>query len=991
MIGFKIPNGAQKSQIKLANEYFNKRFPSPTLDKTENPNYETSGCGISVVPTAEEESLVIGNCTIKYTNTNISFEYKAVDAIKNSVNIIEGSSKKLDALESIYNKIKLKLNEKRGGIANISKSSGKYSNYRCKIFYINNEYICIPDYVSTISIDNKIYSSYDAITWAQSDKNDEIGDVISEIGNNKIIAIRSKSNQTKVLAIYENSNWSVNSNYNYTLDLVRLCYGNGVWIATCGSAQYPKVSYSDDDCTTWKSVSLPKVKGDTNEYIYTDAWITYDGEKFILPYGVRTNAFYQYYYSYDGLVWASADYPDNIEGAFVNSVNNMVIAFAYNNNKPSNIYCYSYDGLNWNESYLPTKGNWRYCAYGDGLYVAIAWDLTTYAYSTDGINWRLSTEEFVTAPNAICYGDGKFVVATYGSFSIINLPETYDKYEVNTYSVSYEWENAPEGFELPATQSYASGETVTVDTYYTNYSGYIVDDNRYLKFSGWDHNDFVITEDTVIKGTWVEKENEPSISVDGVYGGTNSSVVIDTWMINSDAISSTYDNQIIYFDSNKMQTTTVDIGYRNVMTYCPYLNTLFLINLSDGTYSGYLEACDINNSATITEINSAGGGTTEIVPVESTTITYDASTNSIYTFYRDTFMQYNISTDEYNTWNMSELPMHMITAITTDNYVIVFCASLYCMFFNKQGTLIMKVYLNELYDKYDWFANIIGSKEDEYEDGYGLILNRTDDIPYPKVVLEPRYHYDNNTRYETGLYIAINFMWSCLDETTSAVFTIDYEDSFSLDGFQVKDIYGGDAYIHDMCMNTNNILYCLTSDSSCSEAYIDSLFYIREDGQCDELSYGLKNPVFTKINGVFNTIIPLNDSFNSMLLTSSSYICRISPTTEAKCTNVTGDLDKNVNITVQFDWNCPVSSDLLTAQADKNYCVGPDSVTGSITLDDTLVIDDTDCYYTFNGVTSDVVTVTTTNPDESAQSIDGDLVIDETGPDEVIEEIEDET
>ena len=73
------------------------------------------------------------------------------------------------------------------------------------------------------------------------------------------------------------------------------------------------------------------------------------------------------------VLWSSVTYGD---GKFV--------AVAYD----SNIAAYSTDGITWTQATLPTTAFWASVTYGDGKFVAVADENDIAAYSTDGINWH---------------------------------------------------------------------------------------------------------------------------------------------------------------------------------------------------------------------------------------------------------------------------------------------------------------------------------------------------------------------------------------------------------------------------------------------------------------------------------------------------------------------------------------------------------------------------------------------------------------------------
>lgn len=84
---------------------------------------------------------------------------------------------------------------------------------------------------------------------------------------------------------------------------------------------------------------------------------------------------------------------------------------------------------------------------------------------------------------------------------------------VQTYTVNYEWENAPEGVELPKTVIYAEGDTCVVDTeYYEDYEVVSPEgksEGGYWTFSGWNvSGGFEVIADATIRGVWTYHEPE---------------------------------------------------------------------------------------------------------------------------------------------------------------------------------------------------------------------------------------------------------------------------------------------------------------------------------------------------------------------------------------------------------------------------------------------------------------------------------------------------
>ena len=93
--------------------------------------------------------------------------------------------------------------------------------------------------------------------------------------------------------------------------------------------------------------------------------------------------------------------------------NGMFVAIAFD----SNYFAYSTDGINWTETNNRlTVRPWRSVCYGNGKFIAVASGTNYFAYSTDGITWTESTISD-TSRNwySVCYGKDKFVVVTYNS------------------------------------------------------------------------------------------------------------------------------------------------------------------------------------------------------------------------------------------------------------------------------------------------------------------------------------------------------------------------------------------------------------------------------------------------------------------------------------------------------------------------------------------------------------------------------------------------
>ena len=85
----------------------------------------------------------------------------------------------------------------------------------------------------------------------------------------------------------------------------------------------------------------------------------------------------------------------------------------------SNVAAYSTDGINWTQTTMPSKALWKSVCYGNGKFVAVSGGVTynsnIAAYSTDGINWTQTTMPGSRQWLSVCYGNGKFIAVCCNS------------------------------------------------------------------------------------------------------------------------------------------------------------------------------------------------------------------------------------------------------------------------------------------------------------------------------------------------------------------------------------------------------------------------------------------------------------------------------------------------------------------------------------------------------------------------------------------------
>ena len=109
-----------------------------------------------------------------------------------------------------------------------------------------------------------------------------------------------------------------------------------------------------------------------------------------------------------GLAFEKVSLPSLANWQSVCYGNGKYVAVAYESNKAA----YSTDGITWTETTLPSSAKWCSVCYGNGKFVAVAGNSDTAAYSTDGITWTAATMPSLLFWYSVAYGNGKFVAVT---------------------------------------------------------------------------------------------------------------------------------------------------------------------------------------------------------------------------------------------------------------------------------------------------------------------------------------------------------------------------------------------------------------------------------------------------------------------------------------------------------------------------------------------------------------------------------------------------
>lgn len=136
------------------------------------------------------------------------------------------------------------------------------------------------------------------------------------------------------------------------------------------------------------------------------------------------------------------------------------VAVAFDSDKGA----YSTDGITWTEMSMPANRRWFGVAYGDGKFVAVASTVDKGAYSTDGITWTEMTLPASQRWECLTYGGGKFVTVAvnsmYGAYSTDGITWTQ-----MTLPKKKDWSNV----------TYGDGKFVAVSNSVSSMAAYSID------------------------------------------------------------------------------------------------------------------------------------------------------------------------------------------------------------------------------------------------------------------------------------------------------------------------------------------------------------------------------------------------------------------------------------------------------------------------------------------------------------------------------------
>ena len=137
-------------------------------------------------------------------------------------------------------------------------------------------------------------------------------------------------------------------------------------------------------------------------------------------------------HSYTSFVRKTAKMPTSLAWRTIAFGNGIFVALAYN----SNTTAYSTDGITWTEGWSNNSIQARCVTYGNGKFVVVCNDAKIF-FSTDGITWKKATVPSTTSDHfsSVAYGNGMFV-ATSANGSKVCYSTDGENWNETTLSVT---------------------------------------------------------------------------------------------------------------------------------------------------------------------------------------------------------------------------------------------------------------------------------------------------------------------------------------------------------------------------------------------------------------------------------------------------------------------------------------------------------------------------------------------------------------------------
>jgi hypothetical protein len=197
-----------------------------------------------------------------------------------------------------------------------------------------------------------------------------------------------------------------------------VAYGDGVFAAVVwNSTGSSNVAAWSNDGVTWHQVTMPTSR----------CWnsVSYGGGRFVAVPGsgqpwplseLTRNSGGAV--SSDGKTWTSINLGSSQNWYSVCYGNGRYVAVAYN----SNVASYSDNGTDWTVCSLPSSRYWTSVTYGSGTFVAVAGGpggaTNVAATSTDGIHWTSRTMSASSNWQSVAYGNGYFAATSWNSTTV---------------------------------------------------------------------------------------------------------------------------------------------------------------------------------------------------------------------------------------------------------------------------------------------------------------------------------------------------------------------------------------------------------------------------------------------------------------------------------------------------------------------------------------------------------------------------------------------
>ena len=267
--------------------------------------------------------------------------------------------------------------------------------------------------------------------------------------NGKFVAVAYNSNYFAYST--DGINWTESTISSTSREWRSVCYGNDKYVAVASDNYF---AYAEDKFLMPLSIDRIGIQYKTQELSKFDDTMTgtipqldciiktTDGKIYKTTYNKNST-----YLKADGTTYTTTNSPEPLGATMLEKImikeeikegdmsdrywkstcygNGKFVAVAYN----SNYFAYSTDGITWTEGAFPNRGYWKSICYGNGKFVAVAdyWSGgAEYAYSTDGINWTeghiASTDENPPQTwESVCYGNGKFVAVASNTDDSISV------------------------------------------------------------------------------------------------------------------------------------------------------------------------------------------------------------------------------------------------------------------------------------------------------------------------------------------------------------------------------------------------------------------------------------------------------------------------------------------------------------------------------------------------------------------------------------------